>query len=118
MHVPLLKAWAISLLREYVKTQWSKTDFETIRNAAATDIIISGCDGEPLPINPFGQNLAMLKVQYRGLDLMRVHASRTQTCAHPMLDVETYNSHRLIPHGLEIKVLENIRDTIKEHLPN
>ena len=86
---------------------------ETIRNAAATDIIISGCDGEPLPIN-LKQNLAMLKVQYRGLDLMRVHASRTQTCAHPMLDRDIQLASLESPWSRN-KVLENIRDTIKEH---
>ena len=66
-----------------------------------------------MPIN-LKQNLAMLKVRYRGLDLMRVHASRTQTCTHPMLDRDIQLASLESPWSRN-KVLENIRDTIKEY---
>ena len=86
---------------------------ETIRSASPTDIIISGCDGEPLPIS-LKDNLALLKVQYRGLDLMRVHASRTETCIYPMLDKDVQLASLVSPWSRN-KAFENVLEVMQVH---
>lgn len=60
---------------------------EKVRDERFTDLIISGCDGRPLPFQ-FRDSLDILGINLSGLNLMNVHNFRTQSTHFSTLDMD------------------------------
>ena len=74
---------------------------QVISNSKITDLIITGCDSNPLP-NSFKQSLENLDCSIRGLDLMRIKNSRTIPQNPIGLDVELAKATMIDPWSQEV----------------
>ena len=74
---------------------------QVISNSKITDLIITGCDSNPLP-KSFKQSLDNLDCSIRGLDLLRIKNSRTIPQKPIGLDVELAKATMIDPWSKEV----------------